>query len=231
MFLQKTIISLALSSVVIPSAVQTINITQTTSTYSNTKLVLQGNKNPFDPFFYKAYVHGKVIITKAGADAYQYYQGQNELAFLSPWWGQQWGYRLDLSQGDNSGDIGSMGYILKAYKWAQSHKVNPQGAMISYLNGYSAYKTPYSGTWIFSKDYYHDANALRTSIISIAFTNFMSSAYGFVNEAYSHHQPLSFFFLTGKSNEKGNFYYARVLIGNQKTGATLSSIWYEEKVV
>ncbi len=212
MFLQKAIISLALSSVVTPGVIQATNLVHKTIKNNDINLTLAQAKpiGHLEPFNADAYVHS----TLYNGDYYAFYKND---AFASLHGGSTYGYILQMS-------YGSMSYLMTAYNWATSHGKSGPGGMINYLTGGGPVTTPYSGAWDLYSNFNKDAHGSATTVISSSFTYTTEDIFNFVTSAIDNGQTVDFFCYAEAAPT--GWVYGKVMIANAETNKTLTTDWW-----
>ena len=214
MFLQKTLIGVALSAVVTPGVMQATNVAnQSMQTISHTTKF----KNQMEPFNPSAFVSSE---TDGNGNYYAYYRDN---AFPPHHNGDAYGYVFHI--GGNSSV-----YLTSSWNYMKSIGENPLGGVITYMTGYGSFMkdifhTPYSGKWIYSKDFNNNAYDMEMDIISYAFaTTSYDAYYNVINNAIAHGQTVDFFCYSevwdGKSDNA-----AKVTVANAQTGQSYTTAW------
>ena len=203
MFLQKAIISLALSGIATPGV-----MTSTTLPIQSQQAIKSPKHlEPFNPASLNNHAQGY-------GNYFAYYKGS---AFKSPFSSAPTnGYILELNARD-------LGELIQLYDWGINNHKNPQGAMICYLTDYLGYDTPNVGFWMLDSSFQQDSSAIQEAAISYAFaSNQLPNVDQMVKDASASDQTLDFFFYTQVQSDV----LSKVMVENPYTGASITTKWY-----
>ncbi len=220
MFLQKSIIALALTSIISPLGLQASNATNQAMQASHSNLVSVPKAGPdiLQPFNPDTFVHEYY-----SEDSYYAYYDHPAFPFV--FGGKTYGYTLKMG-------YGSMIYLIGSYKWGVEHGINPYGAILSYVIGGDMYQTPFTAGWPLWGHFQDDATENQEASIYYAFDMFGASinAIDFIQQAKDLNTTVTFYFYSQiVSDVRRPFvrlHYAKIMIANNWSRATITTPWY-----
>ncbi len=215
MFLQKTLIGIALSAIVTPGIMQTTKLANQSMQVIHHTTKFKNHLEPFNP---GAFVSSE---TDGNGNYYAYYRNT---AFPPLHNGDAYGYAFYI--GGNSSV-----YLTSSWNYMKSIGENPLGGVITYMTGYflhdEHFQTPWSGKWIYSKDFHGNAYEEEIIAISYAFATTNEAAYyNVINNAIAHGQTVDFFCYSEVWDQRSHN-EAKVTVANAQTGQSYTTEWYQ----